>query len=137
MGGVSSGPIFRWFFFWKKYELSIFGGGTLLSYDSSHTCLGEQLSDDPYHTEFVSWHIKHYLFFFSLRGWVGGPILSGKFHYFAFNPSLCDKAYYWTTSKLLEDYFKTTLRLYQDNYKTCSKPLNVFKMTLIPLHNLF
>ena len=41
-----------------------------------------QLSDDPYHTEFVSWHVDHFLFFlfFPLRGVGGwGPELNGKF----------------------------------------------------------
>ena len=44
-----------------------------------------QVSGDPYHTKFVSWHIEHFSFFFPLRGGGGwGPILSGKFHYFLF-----------------------------------------------------
>ena len=34
------------------------------------------MSEDPYHTEFVSWRVEHFSFF-----------LRGKFHYF-FNPSL-------------------------------------------------
>ena len=46
------------------------------------------MSEDPYHTEFVSWRVDHFSFsyFFSTRG--GGQTLSGKFHYFFFNPSL-------------------------------------------------
>ena len=41
-----------------------------------------QVSEDPYHTEFVSWRVDHFSFFyfFSTRG--GGQTLSGKFHYF-------------------------------------------------------
>ena len=47
-----------------------------------------QVSEDPYHTEFVSWRVDHFLFFyfFSTNGG-GGQALSGKFHYF-FYPSL-------------------------------------------------
>ena len=52
-----------------------------------------QVSEDPYHTEFVSWQVDHFSFFFiffPLRGEEGGgQKLSGKFHYFFFfNPSL-------------------------------------------------
>ena len=49
------------------------------------------MSEDPYHTEFVSWREDHFsfFFFFPIRG--GGQTLSGKFHYFFsffFYPSL-------------------------------------------------
>ena len=79
MGGVSSGQIFRYLFFLFEKNMSLtplklpkhhfktnfffnyLGEGTLLSYDCSH--MGGlnfkpvailQLSDDPYHKEFVS-----------------------------------------------------------------------------------
>ena len=44
------------------------------------------MSEEPYHTEFVSWRIDHFCFFFThKRGW-GGHELSGKFNFF--NPFL-------------------------------------------------
>ena len=47
------------------------------------------MSEDPYHTEFVSWRVDHFSFFyfFSTNGGKGGgQALSGKFHYFLFEP---------------------------------------------------
>ena len=38
----------------REYWTSKLSGGGIL-----------QLSDDPYHTEFVSWHIEHFSFFFN------------------------------------------------------------------------
>ena len=47
------------------------------------------MSEDPYHTEFVSWRIDHFWFFSPTNGgwggW-GGHELSGKFNFF--NPFL-------------------------------------------------
>ena len=31
--------------------------------DDFQFLVGETLSDDPYHTEFVSWHVDHFSFF--------------------------------------------------------------------------
>ena len=50
-----------------------------------------QLSDDPYHTDFVSWHVDHFSFFeffplIGVGGW--GLDLDGKFHYFFNNLSV-------------------------------------------------
>ena len=65
------GPFSAWIRVWRG----------CLSFKLSREAIW-QVSEDPYHTEFVSWRVDLFLFFifFPRRG--GGHTLSGKFHYF-------------------------------------------------------